>query len=659
MIERIDNKQKENVWELLAQHFRRQPVLLSTLAVATAVLYSGTLMFEFVWDDKPQIVDNPLIRSFSNIHRVFFSDLWYHTGRFQLYYRPLFVLWSMLNYAVVGLRAWGWHAGAVLLHVLATLAVFWMVRKLKVEYWTAALTALIFGLHPIHIECVAWISSASDTMATLFAALAFGTFLKAREPGITRRMLWHGCSLALLAGALLTKEITLCFFAIVASYVWLFPGKERPGVWRRLWNGLRAAAPYALVTLGYILLRKYTFAAVTGTFDPYHKFRDIVITLPYVLVFYLRQLLVPWGLTGLYYTPYVGIHEIAKIVLPVIVLTGLAGALIFWAEKENDPVVIFAALWMILGLAPALYLRSFGNGDFVRDRYIYLGSVGFSLLVAKAIGLLPGRRNGSATGVRQAVIAVLCLVYVGMSFLQQGYWSSDLLIYSRAHDLYPQNPYTSIGLAREYERLGLNQRAIPLVEGAYREDPAYLYTMYALADVYIAAGRKDEARVALLRAEKFMPEYLNSETGAAATAGMWGKLGDTDRAFKLCSKVLAEDSQLFSALFNCGNVHLMNGDYPQAESLLRRAVRVASELPAPRHFLGRALYLDGKNDEALSYLRQAAIMDPTVYDYHYWLGLSLERSGDTKDAREEYSRALQLNPGSVEAKSKLEALGAR
>src|ERR1035438_7412266 len=115
--------------ELLATYLRRPGILLPLLGLVTFVVYSGTLSFEFVWDDWPQIVNSPIIRSWSNLPREFGSDLWYHVASQQVYYRPLFVAWSMLNYALFGLRPWGWHLGAVVLHVAAVAAVFWMVRR--------------------------------------------------------------------------------------------------------------------------------------------------------------------------------------------------------------------------------------------------------------------------------------------------------------------------------------------------------------------------------------------------------------------------------------------------------------------------------------------------------------------------------------------------
>ena len=645
-----------STWDLLAKYYCHPALLLTTIAAATGVLYSGTLLFQFVWDDKAQIVDNPIIRSVGSLPKVFISDLWYHTGRFQLYYRPLFVVWSMLNYAVVGLRPWGWHLGAVLMHMAATTAVFWLVRKLGLEYWTAALATVIFALHPIHIECVAWISSAADSMATLFAALAFAAFLSARDATSKHATTWRCASLALCACALLTKEIALGFCGLVGAYEFLHPAGKTSGSLERLRNAALRALPYVGLTVAYLLLRKLALSAVTGKFDPTHTFGDMLLMLPYVLMFYLRQLLLPIGLTGLYYTPYTTAHSAGHFVGPVLVLAAVTGLIIFWWRRKDDILVAFAGLWIIIGLAPALNLRSFGDGDFVRDRYLYFGSIGFAILLAKGIRLLPASRRWSAAAVQGTAALALLLTYVGMSVAQQGQWDSDLLIYARGYSLYPQNPYTAVGLAREYSRLGAKEKAIDLAESAVRVHPDYGYGLLALAEIYIEAGRFDAGRVMLQKALLMSPDYARSERGMASDAGLYARMGDFGQAIALCDQVLAKEPNLYSALYNCGNVHFMGGEYAEAERLLAHAIEVAPEQAAPKHYLGRALLQDGRSREAQTYLAAAVAMDPGVYDYHYWLGISLEKSGDTSAAREEYRRALQLNEESVEAKLHLAAL---
>jgi tetratricopeptide (TPR) repeat protein len=631
-------------------------VLLSLLGLVTFVLYSGSLSFDFVWDDLPQIVNSPIIRSWSNLPRAFGSDLWYHVARHQVYYRPLFVAWSMLNYTLFGLRPWGWHLGAILLHVGAVVSVFLLVRRLGLEYWTAALAALIFAVHPVHIEPVTWVSAASDSLLTMFAALAFTAFLRGRDSAQKQNVAWWVASLALLACALLTKEMAVVFSALVGIYSWLHPANRRASPGRRLGSAALEAAPYALVTLAYALLRKHALLQATGQFDPNHGLMDVVRTLPLVLAVYLRQLVLPIGITGLYYTPYVTTAVLSQIVLPVIVLAAVVAGLWYWNRREGNSIVAFAGLWLLIALAPALYLRNFGNGDFVRDRYMYMPSIGFAILASLALRHLPSIKSWNAQTAQIAAVVVLCGAYGVASLAQQVYWGSDLLLLVRGQSLYPGNPYTMAGLAKEYSQRGANDQAIALAEAVVRDHPEYGYGPLALAESYIRAGRFAEGRTWLNRVN---PDYAKSEVGMAGVAGLYGQMGDYDRALALCSEILEKEPNLYSALYNCGNIHLIDGQYKEAEQLLSRAVELDPEAAAPKHFLGRALFKDGRNVEAQGYLSQAVAMNPGVWDYHYWLAESLEQSGNIPAARVEYQRALLLNQDSKEAKLRLTALEAK
>ncbi len=639
--------------ELLAQHLRRPSVLLPLLGLITFVLYSGSLSFEFVWDDWPQIVNSPIIRSWSNLPRAFGSDLWFHVARHQVYYRPLFVAWSMLNYTLFGLRPWGWHMGAVLLHVGTVFSVFWLVRRLGLEYWTAAFAALIFAVHPVHIEPVAWVSAASDTMVTMFAALAFTAFLNGRDQEQKMPAAWWAASLVLLMCALLTKEMAVVFAALVGIYSWLYPPDGNVSPAKRLVGAVWEAFPYALVTVAYALLRKHALLRATGQFDPNHGLIDVVRTLPLVLYIYLRQLLVPIGMTGLYYTRYVTGAILGQVILPCVALGAVVVGLWYWNRRERSSTIAFAGLWLIVGLAPALYLRNFGNGDFVRDRYMYLPSIGFAVLAALGLRRLPSIERWSAQAVQMSGVVVLCSAYVCASIVQQAYWGNDLLVLVRGQSLYSENPIAMAGLAKEYSQRGANDQAIALAESVVKSHPEYAYGPLALAESYIRAGRFEEGRVWLNRVN---PDYAKSEVGMAGVAGLYGQIGEYDRALALCSEVLAKESDLVSALYNCGNVHLMDGQYQDAVQLLTRAVQLDPEQAAPKHFLGRALLQDGRNAEAQPYLLQAASIDPKVWDYHYWLAESFEQSGNIPAARAEYQRALLLNRDSKETKLRLTAL---
>ena len=641
----------------LSSYLRRPGLLLPILAALTFVVYFSTLSFEFVWDDLPQIVSNPLIRSWHSLPRAFTSDLWFHTDRFQVYYRPLFVAWSTLNYSLFGLQTWGWHLGAVLLHMVASCMVYFLVRKLDMEHWTGALAALIFALHPVHIECASWVSAASDTLVTIFFILAFVAFLEMRAGIQQHRIEWRLLSLFLLACALLTKEMAVTFAACVAVYTWCNPRQDlSSGRWSRVAEGIRAALPYAAVTIAYLMVRKLALHRVGAGFDPAHSDLDVLLTLPLVLVNYMRIVIWPVGLTGLYYTPYIKTPGVLNFAVPLLLLSAFSGVIWYWAHHRKDSAVAFAGLWTILTLAPVLYLRTFGDGDFVRDRYFYLPSVGFIILAAKAIRLIPSIGTLGARAAQVAVTASLAVALLAACLSQQAYWANEVLVYYRGYSLYPQSVEAQVGLANVLSSRGATERALGLARDAVSKQPDFGPAYYVLAETYLRTGEKEAAMRALSQAIRLQPERVRSESGMAYLAGLLGRMGDYERALAACSNVLAREPDLYAALYNCGNVNYLAGNYSDAEKLIRRALEIAPDQAAPNYYLGRVYLQTGEGARAEFYLRRAVALDPSVFDYHYWLAHTLEQRHDLLEARREYIKVLELNPESADAKARLAAM---
>ena len=639
----------------LADWLRNPTLLLSLIALVAFVVYVGTLSFQFVWDDRPQIVNNPIIQSWKDAPRAFVSDLWYHSTHTQVYYRPFFTCWSMLNYSLFALKPWGWHLGAILIHVLAVISVFLLARKLGVEYWASAVAVLIFGVHPVHVECVAWVSSVSDSLVTFFYAISFVAFLNSRQTNRSNWLAWRITSLLLAACALLTKEMGLTLCAMVALYVWLFPrSTDRSKVFR---EGVLVAMPYGILAFAYLLLRKFTLHRVAGTFDPQHGVVHMFLTWPLVLAKYLRILVVPTGLTGLYYDPYVTTATSARFWLPLLVVGAVAAAIWYWARRTKDRVIAFAGLWLIVSLIPALYLRTFADGDFVRDRYIYLPSIGFVILAAMLVRRLPALGNVSSRSVQVAAVVLLTLAYCVGTCSQQIYWSSDLLIYLRGNALYPNSPFAAVGFAKELNRRGAYDHAKELAEGVLKSRPDYGPAYLQLADTYLRTGQKEMARTFLNRGLAAYSSLLNSEIGKIDIAGMYGQLGDYDRALSLCSTVLRQEPDLYSALYNCGNVNLLAGHYADAESMLSRVIAADPAQANPYFFLGRVYMQTDRPADADKAFRRAIELAPSVYDFHLWYGRFLTERRDNTGARREFAAALALNSDSVEAKAALTNLG--
>jgi tetratricopeptide (TPR) repeat protein len=408
------------------------------------------------------------------------------------------------------------------------------------------------------------------------------------------------------------------------------------------------------------MLRKYALHTLIAPIEIYRTVGDFFLTLPYALASYLRILVVPVGLTGLYYNPFPTSHLWFTLSLSVVAVAAYAGLVWFWRKRTGDRMVVFLALWPLISLVPVLYLAYFTDGVFLRDRYAYLPSVGFILLSAKAIRLLPNPSKIKAGALQAAVSAVILLAYIaGCS--QQIYWANELSQFRRGHELFPNNDFTTVGLARLLQRNGDTDGAIRLLKQVTEQhlvDQNAYNANLQLAEAYSRLGNVEDGREALSRA-LILRDQLSVGRGDAEVAdiaGLLGRLGDYDRALQLCALVLQGTPDLVSALYNCGNINFQAGRYAQAEQLLSRAVQVAPGDPNPIYWLGRVYLQTGRLPQAQMAFRQALQARPDSYDYHYRLAESLEGAGDLANARLQYQEALRWNPDGQEAKLRLAAL---
>ena len=152
----------------------------------TFLTYLGTLRFQFVHDDRGQIVGNPAVHSWRAVPGYFSAHVWAAIAPANFIgndYRPLFLLWLRINDAVFGAHAAGWHFTTVAAHVAATYGVILLAHRVFREWTTALFSGAIFGLHPVHIEAVAWISGVPEPLLAALMIPAYLCWLRFREAG--------------------------------------------------------------------------------------------------------------------------------------------------------------------------------------------------------------------------------------------------------------------------------------------------------------------------------------------------------------------------------------------------------------------------------------------------------------------------------------------
>jgi tetratricopeptide (TPR) repeat protein len=573
-------------------------LLIAVLLVATFVVYAGTLGFDFVHDDHEQIVQNYRIQSWKFATLYFTQQVWGQISPHDPsnYYRPVFLLWLRSNHALFGVKPWGWHFTTVLLHLAVTLLVYCMASRLLGNNFVAFVAALIFGIHPIHLESVAWVSGVTDPLLGVLFLSAFIAYLKQRDLGAEQGG-WAAASLALYTLALLTKETAVTLPILLIGWEMIVvpthPTVVTPGSRReRLTQLIISLAPYALVTAVYLAVRREVLGEFGHTYTSL-PFRTVILTVPSLLWFYLRHLVWPVGLSDFYDLPYVTDLSPAPLLLPVAALLGLVAAVVWWAKTFLEPRqrrdLAFAALWTLVPLLPVLNPRFFPESDIVHDRYLYLPSIGFAMLSALAICKLAGgwpARWGHRR-LQLATVAALALA-LGLGTVSQSLaWADDLLLAYRGVQVAPRSYYAANILANAFAQRGNLEEAIQLYQKVFALNPNYWVSHYNLALVYFKMGQLENSERQLTWAIKVNPFD-------------W-------RAYVL---------------------------------------------------LGLARFESGHADEAASLMRHAIELRPDLADAHMGLGMALEAQGKLEGALEQFQTALALDPGRSAARRKAAELAA-
>jgi Tfp pilus assembly protein PilF len=551
---------------------------LAVALTATFIAYLGALRFGFVFDDHSQIISNASVHSWRYVPRYFMGHVWSYQYPHLLanYYRPLFLLWLRLNHALFGLAPWKWHLVCVLLHVGATWLVYLLAMCILRDPWTAGVAALIFGVHPVHVEAVAYISAVPEMLSALMLLSSF--LLHAKHCGdkpAARARFWirPAVSVSLFALAVLAKESALVLPALIAAYDWMFaPGPETsPRKWRPI---LLRQAPYLAVVTAYLVIRFHALRGFAHIVTPL-PILTLVFTAPAVLVFYLRLLVWPLGLSPYYDIPYVTRPGLIDFVLPIVVLVAVGLFVRLWLRRarQHSPLmgqgaesrgVIFALIWLFVPILPVLNLRYLPESEVAHDRYLYLPSIGFAMLMALALNHLRlGRAMfGGRPLVQTGAALALGVLLAASTVIQSSYWADELTLNDRAHRIAPNNVSATTSLAAAAAERGLDSAAIELYRQGLARKPDFWRANVNLAYLYYKLGD-------LAEAERFFRRAIESDPS------------DGDQFLYL------------------GLTRMRLGQLRDAEAWVRRALVVRPEGPGYHFALGLVLKAEGELDAAL------------------------------------------------------------
>lgn len=604
-------------------------LVLGLILAGTFLAFSNTLFNEFAYDDTTQILQNQLIRSFSNIGAALTKEVWFWRAAQdkdpnQLdkpstpYYRPVFTLYLMLGWQLFGTNAFGWHLANILMHLIAVYFAFKIMEKITGDYKLAGIATVLFAIHPLRSESVAWISGCTDLFLALFLLPSFYNYMLYRESGKQRNLIW---ALLLFFLAAFSKEPAVALPIMIIAYeVWLLH-RDQP-LPERIKPALLNSLPFFLLVGGYFMMRYKALGFVLSDANyKVYRFTDVLLTIPLVIVKYLGLLFLPLNLSVFHQTELVRNPLSYRLIVPVIVLAGLAYGL--WQLRHNL-VARFAILWFFINLLPVLNLSAFDENFMVQERYVYIPSIGFSLVIALAITRFPIEQwlaFGNRRTVQAAVILIIAALFTGKTWAQNETWKDDMTLWTHGAEVASDQPMASFILGHQYIKQQNPQKVIETFENYLKLKPQNLLVINNLAAAYLQNFELTNDRKSL------------------------------DRARTLCEEGLKLNEQTAPLWDTLGHVYTYNTDlrnFALARAYFSRALQYEPNLMVSLFHLGATYVVEGANEEALRYLEVARDQQPDFPDTWKFLGYAYKGKGDTQRSVEAFNKYFALQPNAMD-----------
>jgi len=619
------------------------PVLI--LLFVSFAVYFNALFGDFVYDDTSQIVDNPWITDIRNIPTIFSKSVWsFQTGTaISNYYRPLMHVVYMLTYHLFGLKALGFHLVNIVFHCGVSVLVFLVIRRLLIEQSITTssiylsplfIAALLFASHPIHTEAVTWIAGLPDIAFTFFYLLSFYLYISFRD-GAKRA---YVLSLLSFSVATLFKEPALTLPIMLIAYDYQL--KEFDDT---LAGGMKRYIPYIVVSGIYLLVRYYALRS----FVPMESYANLSTYQSIINVFplfreYLTSLLWPFNL-NLWHTfhPISSLFEAKGMISVMVTVIFFIGAV---AAYRKNKVIFLGLLMLVIPLLPVFYIKGIGGKPFA-ERYLYLPSVGYALLLAIFLSWAKEKLPRAAKGIT-IVFIVIVGAYTAGTITRNNAWQDNFNLWSDTVKKSPDSEMAHNNLGVAYASQGQWDRAITEYQTALRLKPEFSKTHYNLGVAYASQGQWDRAIAEYQTTLRLKPDYIEAHNNlglAYASQGQW------DRAIAEFQTALRLKPDYIKAHNNLGVAYASQGQWDRAIAEYQTALRLKPDYIEAHNDLGLAYASQGQWDRAVAEYQTALRLKPEYAEAHNNLGVAYASQGLWDRAIAEYQTALRLKPEYLKA----------
>ena len=505
--------------------------------------YANSIKGELIRDDYVLIKNNPHIRSIPSALNFFTTKAAIGGRQKWSSYRPFQIFTYALDYSVWKLNLKGYHLTNIILHILASLAVYGLISIISRSGPMSLFAAALFVVNPLHTEAVSYMSGRADSLAALFMLVTFILYIKKMYIPM----------LLTYALAILSRENSLILPALILVYHYSFgkkgtvPKRGQSPFSLSLFSLCFLAAIYALLR---VTLLKGLFSDVTVTSTFLQRIPGFFVA----ITTYAKLLILPINL----HTAY-GVKLFSMMDPRAVFGALIFGALLIYAvrKKQADGLVTFSILWFFVALIPQSNL--YPLNAYMAEHWLYIPSIGFFLLLAKAISRW------------RVFVVIFVAFYTILTINQNSYWKDPLTFYTRTLKYAPDDYGEHVNLGLTYVELGRMTDARRAFERSLEINPRYADGHYNLGKLEYERGEW-EASIALFeKAVRYNPKHAEAYHNLG---NAYNDIGQRAKAVAAYKRTLDINPYYADSYYSLGNIYVELGDLATAERMYLKALEI-------------------------------------------------------------------------------------
>ena len=536
------------------------PLFISLICVISFIAFSPSLLNQIdIWDDYYYLNLNPYLKilSIENIKNIF-------THPYLANYQPFTLITYTFEYSLFKFNPLPYHLTNILLNLLNSVLLYFFIRQLTKSNNIAFVTAILFGIHPLHVESVTWVSERKDVLYALFFILGMIFYLSFKEK---KEKKYYYLTLAMFLFSCLSKAMAVTFSVILILLDYL---KDKDFKLSSLYNKI----PFFIISLifGLIAIKVQKEGGAIGfTSNNVYTLSDRFFFANYSLFFYIYKMFLPFHLSGLYPYP---VKSGAPLPLPYLISPFINAAFFFFIiySIKRSKNIVFGCLFFLISIFPVLQILSVGAA-IAADRYFYVASIGLFFLAGISFNTI--LENKKFVQYKSALIIFGILIILGLSYQtseRTKVWKNSGEFWGNVAEEFPKLELPYFNRGAYYYGIKNYDAALNDFSKAIECYPNYKEALQWRAEIYTNQTKYNQAKEDYLHLIRINTENADINTKLGEIFGRY--LNNPDSAIIYLTKANQLQPKNFSIIDNIGISYAMKGKLELALQFFMQAQKL-------------------------------------------------------------------------------------